>query len=875
MAFSLRCPNDKPNIEIGFSESPDSGPRIETWDDTLVLSSGNRFAPILKLTENSRELQLRIFWDRIKREAKVCDADGKTLAEMANITAPPKPRTGKRSNSSTYRDPGRLGFRLLNRTTSLEFDRLAVREWDGRTIPKFDSSKPRLEMVGGRALFDLANLEMSPNRYLRLNGKNVDLSQVDQLIFSTSRKEQLNSEDYIIAWNDGSLVSGAVGEIRKESATLQPRWLDKPLEARFENAQSFQFPESDIAVEEAPDRLKSEDVDIGGRLTPGDNSAPNALLAWQLVGAENSASLVSDRPGDVTRGSWPGATDMIGDSRIYLVNNEVIVGKLLSIDEENVKFDSYITGQVVVPNTMVRAIDIEGAGLLTDGFNDEGWVTLQEENADPEFEAEAGKDQEEKDVVIMPEKVVLRKGGFGHMNLMVGNRIKFHTKWESNYGVFTLRLFCSDFSKSSPSTDLLIGAQGNRILVGQIKPGGGFTFSGDQINIKDQQADIEILADQNEIEVFVNGKQSMSMTINPSRISGNGIAFRMGGGWRGWDATANSVEISNFSIDRTAGFLPKRIINPIAKRHALAIPRVHRENPPTHVLVASNGDLLRGKLKSARGEKVYFTSRDSDMEIPRSRVSAIIWLQENQLDEDSVDRSFPITHQFILNDGSRLNLKGGETKIREEVFVGESEILGECRLPLHTFKTQSQGYAHPLSRPAKADELAYADWVTTNTPDPNIPKGDGSGDHPMIGKKAPEFTIPLLGGNREFKLSQRKGRVVVLDFWATWCGPCIKAMPEVFHGLSPFKSQPVDFCAVNQGETSPLITEFLENRGWQNTVVGLDYDLTVGRDFEVKGIPHTVVIGRDGNIAWVHTGYDPDLSSKLAKAIAAALKKNQ
>lgn len=55
--------------------------------------------------------------------------------------------------------------------------------------------------------------------------------------------------------------------------------------------------------------------------------------------------------------------------------------------------------------------------------------------------------------------------------------------------------------------------------------------------------------------------------------------------------------------------------------------------------------------------------------------------------------------------------------------------------------------------------------------------------------------------------------------------------------------------------------------------MGIDFDLSVSRSYEVKGIPHTVVIGKDGKIEWVHTGYSPDLTKKLATAIARALQK--
>ena len=219
-------------------------------------------------------------------------------------------------------------------------------------------------------------------------------------------------------------------------------------------------------------------------MTPGNRGASHTLLSWQPIGSDNASPLTDKRKVEITREAYPGATDVVGDARVYLANDEVIAGKLISINDEMVEFSSYLTGRVEIPCDKVRAVDIEGAGLIPKGFIDTGWEILPPTDDDMGENPARQKGEIEEDdelesdapenVTMDDEKVVLRKGGFGHMNLLVGDRIRFHTKWESNYGVFTLRLFCSDFSKDSPSTDLLIGCQGSRILVGQLKPGGGF-----------------------------------------------------------------------------------------------------------------------------------------------------------------------------------------------------------------------------------------------------------------------------------------------------------------------------------------------------------------------------------------------------------------
>ena len=227
--------------------------------------------------------------------------------------------------------------------------------------------------------------------------------------------------------------------------------------------------------------------------------------------------------------------------------------------------------------------------------------------------------------------------------------------------------------------------------------------------LKNQEADIEIMARHDKIEVSVNGKLSLSKEVKPEQVSGNGIVVLTGGGWKGWNDNPNNIEFTKFSVDRSPGFLPKRIINQEAKKHILTIPRFHREDPPSHVLVASNGDLLRGKLVSASGDKVVFQSRETDIELSKSRVAAIVWLlpPEEVADDDKApslldgsDSDFSVTHQLVLHDGTRLNLIAEDIEAKQEMFVGRSEILGICRVPVQSMRKVKQGPAHPLGRTA-------------------------------------------------------------------------------------------------------------------------------------------------------------------------------
>ncbi len=147
---------------------------------------------------------------------------------------------------------------------------------------------------------------------------------------------------------------------------------------------------------------------------------------------------------------------------------------------------------------------------------------------------------------------------------------------------------------------------------------------------------------------------------------------------------------------------------------------------------------------------------------------------------------------------------------------------------------------------------------------------DERGPHPLVGEVAPEVKLDLLDGG-SFDLAEQKGKnVVILDFWATWCGPCRQAMPVIEKVADKYKDKGVMLVAVNLEEGAEEIQKFLEDSELKVTIA-LDKDGAVGRAFGAEAIPQTVLVGKDGSVQVVVVGTSPNLEAQLTKNLESLL----
>ena len=154
-------------------------------------------------------------------------------------------------------------------------------------------------------------------------------------------------------------------------------------------------------------------------------------------------------------------------------------------------------------------------------------------------------------------------------------------------------------------------------------------------------------------------------------------------------------------------------------------------------------------------------------------------------------------------------------------------------------------------------ELSQA-MRTAGIPMPNTPRA------------APDFSLNLLsGGNRS--LSSYEGQLVILNFWATWCPPCVMEMPSMETLYQRFKDQGLEILAVNVGESTNTAKDFIDQHGFTYPIM-MDSNFSVASQYGIQYFPTTFIVDRSGMVINMSIGFKQWDTPEMITAFDLLLK---
>lgn len=862
-------------------------PRLEMWGDSFVARAEKDFEELMVVPETLRMLHINAFIDFEKSTMTVYSHAGKRLGEL--------------KASDWDHEDSKIVLEAID--SDLTLKHLRVSEWDG-TIPRpLVEGQSRVHLQDGGLHYgkmlgysadsgqlqievntsikpplvadtDGATDESSPAEASDENAEqtkneskivDVPLTEVTRVVLSSAETESNDVGRTIVAWRDGGFISGQLMSMDHESVTLATDFGLEPVRSTLVGVRRIGLPNTDTPEEE-PDRLFFDGGSLRGNLTVEDNEVP---IRWTPVGGRNATTLISGGNARFQRGAAP--EEIAIDSEqfpdiVYLRDGDVFPCRAESCDDKTLQIVSPVSEARQLGANIVKAVEFGNSRRSRhQGFNKEEWERV------------SGSVSHHDSAISFTSS-----GSYGHDKVMTGDAVSFRLKWKATcYGNITFHLFAEQLKQPQTATTINLLLQPSQVVVSDRAPNPNgrmafFGFNGNgpkdgAFSVKKRDVAVEMIVRDGKVHVSINSKEVKVLSLNAEGAGAKGLLISSvitSVNSRNAQTLKNDVrgmvEIDDFLVRNVVGASVKQFIQEEARERALTVPRFRRDDPPTHVLLAPNGDLLRGRLSGMTAEEIVFESRLETFRFPRDRVAAVIWLAQDDAVEKAPIRAATAV-QAKLDNGFMLTMtpkrmSGGQ-------LIGTSRQLGECRIPAKAIRDLFLG-----SPEGREEILSYVRWIRHDAAEPEweLPEeGAESAASEMVGQVVDDFELPTLNGEG-FRLSDHANKVVVLDFWATWCGPCVAALPEYVEATSDFDPSEAIFVAVNLEEPPERIQEFL-TRHRLSPEVALDRGSVIARRFQVSGIPHSVVLGPGGVIKHVTVGFKKGIGATTRERIEMLL----
>jgi peroxiredoxin len=139
-----------------------------------------------------------------------------------------------------------------------------------------------------------------------------------------------------------------------------------------------------------------------------------------------------------------------------------------------------------------------------------------------------------------------------------------------------------------------------------------------------------------------------------------------------------------------------------------------------------------------------------------------------------------------------------------------------------------------------------------------------------IGQLAPDFTLKSTQGEN-VNLSEQRGQIIVVNFWASWCGPCRKEMPMLESLHNKYNNLGVSVWGINVEQENQAGKDFLADLNLSFPIF-FDSSNKIAANYQVEAMPTTVIIDRNGQVRHVFRGYKDGYDKKYAKAIKSLVR---
>ncbi len=141
-------------------------------------------------------------------------------------------------------------------------------------------------------------------------------------------------------------------------------------------------------------------------------------------------------------------------------------------------------------------------------------------------------------------------------------------------------------------------------------------------------------------------------------------------------------------------------------------------------------------------------------------------------------------------------------------------------------------------------------------------------------QSAPDFDLPVLDQKQTLSLDDMKGKVVYLDFWASWCGPCALSMPELEKLRARFQHQGFEVIAINLDSSLEDARRFLKDKDINYPIL-VDRKQKTPERYGVAGMPTAFLLDRNGQLRETHTGFKKGDTEKLTRIIQQLLQEEE